>query len=171
MIERIPTAADRKHFTIASSICILYFILIHIVVVIRRISANKLSAYFWLVPLAYVVLLLNSVFNPLRLSSELLESDVVLRGCYEGTQNQATVRFRRDSTFEIHSTRIFFSNTWYLGTWSRHGDTLLLDYDGAESWFGDCVVIDNGYFRSISRDRDSVTDGPHFYLGYCKGAN
>jgi hypothetical protein len=139
---------------------------------IRNIgSSERRQIRSWLPTLLSAATLLNSIFNPLNLSSERLESGVVLRGCYEGTQNQAYVLFRQDSTFELHATGVFFSDDWYLGTWSRRGDTMLLDYDGASSSLGNAIVIDGGYFRMVDKQAGSSDQRPQFYLGYCKHEN
>ncbi len=101
------------------------------------------------------------------------ESKVVLRGCYEGTQNQAYVLFRENNTFELNWTGVFFYSKWYTGTWKRNGDIIYLNYNNnkmVES-FGKKVAIVNGYFKPQPAPVDSIMQTPIFYVGYCKGEN
>lgn len=61
--------------------------------------------------------------------SESFESDAVIVAGYQGTQNETTIKFRKNSTFEINSTAVFGYNEWFTGTYSKKGDTLRLAYD------------------------------------------
>lgn len=70
------------------------------------------------------ITLLYTLFSPYRLDSEKLESEVEFRACYEGTQNQAYILFRKDKTFELHWTGVFGYNKWWTGKWERKGNVL-----------------------------------------------
>ena len=121
--------------------------------------------------LLYLASLCYIFFSPYRLSSESFESKVVIRACYEGTQNQATLKFRSDKSFELHWTGVFFSNMWYLGTWKQHGNILYLKYDTEKSQrLGDTLMIKDGYLHKIDRLSDE-NNIPMFYLGYCRHEN
>ncbi|PWV56390.1 hypothetical protein [Chitinophaga sp. S165] len=110
-------------------------------------------------------------FSPYRLSSEVIESNVVIRACYEGTQNQATLKFRKDKSFELHWTGVFFSDMWYTGTWEQNGTVLYLKYETEKSSrLGDTLVIKDGYLHKISQLSMEKTR-PMFYLGYCRHEN
>ncbi|PSR54741.1 hypothetical protein AHMF7605_15120 [Adhaeribacter arboris] len=54
-----------------------------------------------------LVTLTYTIFSPYRLDSEILESKVAIRACYEGTQNQAYIKFRKDKSFELNWTGVF----------------------------------------------------------------
>ncbi|QKJ31512.1 hypothetical protein HQ865_17660 [Mucilaginibacter mali] len=102
-----------------------------------------------------------------------LESTVVMRGCYEGTQNQAYLFFRADNTFELNWTGVFFYDKWYTGSWKKSKDTIVLQYNGdTVKALGDKVIIRDGYFKPVGKHADTVKyHKPMFYLGYCKGEN
>ncbi|NVO31178.1 hypothetical protein [Hymenobacter lapidiphilus] len=120
----------------------------------------------------YYLTLIYLFFSPYQFSSERLESQVMLRGCYEGTQNQATIKFRRNKTFELHWTGIFFSSSWYTGNYTQRGDTLILDYKSEKPIrFGHLVAIQNGELRTVETASDSLKNIVPFYLGYCKHLN
>ncbi|MGL4599096.1 MAG: hypothetical protein ACRCYO_16370, partial [Bacteroidia bacterium] len=65
------------------------------------VLSYSLSICFGLITLTY------AIFSPWRLDSERLESDVVLRACFEGTQNQAFIKLRQDNSFELNWTGAF----------------------------------------------------------------
>lgn len=114
-----------------------------------------------------------SIFSPYRLDSESLESDVEFRACFEGTQNQATIKFRKDKSFELHSTGAFFINTWYTGKWDKNGDIIYLKYDNKKSErLGDILLIKDGYLHNMGKSIEALKANiPLFYLGYCRHEN
>ena len=121
---------------------------------------------FYLLTLAYLF------FSPHQFSSEQLESPVVMRACFEGTQNQATLKFRENRTFELHWTGIFFANTWYSGNYIQKGDTLVLNYGNEKPIrFGHLIIIKDGELQTVKTATDSLQNVVHFYLGYCKHLN
>jgi hypothetical protein len=119
-----------------------------------------------------IVIYLIAIVIPIG-SSESLESEVQFRACYEGTQNQATIKFRKDNTFELHSTGVFFSNYWYTGKWQQHEDVLKLTYDDkVVERLGNKLIIRDGYLVPLDASiPEAVKKRPMFYLGYCKGEN
>ncbi len=114
-------------------------------------------------------------FSPWQFSSESLESNVEIRACYEGTQNQSYIKFREDKSFEIHSTGAFFGNSWYTGQWAKSRDTIYLKFDnGNPGFLTDTLIVHNGYLIPSNKIElvDSTKDYRRFfYLGYCKGLN
>jgi hypothetical protein len=111
-------------------------------------------------------------FSPYQASSEQLESEVVLRACYEGTQNQATIKFRQDKTFELNWTGVFFSNNWYTGTYTQQGDTLTLNYQREKPLrFGHLIIKKGRDLITIRTPQDSLQNVVPFYLGFCKHLN
>ena len=79
-------------------------------------NIKQLSIGYFLTPFITGLTFTYLFFSPYRLDSEKLGSKVLLRACFEGTQNQAYILFRENQTFEINWTGVFFSNTWYYGT-------------------------------------------------------
>jgi hypothetical protein len=61
-------------------------------------------------------------------SESQLEKEMFFTACYEGTQNQTIINFRRDSTFDLNATAAFGYDKWWQGRWSQEGDTLNLKY-------------------------------------------
>jgi len=129
------------------------------------------------VPLAICLgALTYMLFSPVRLDSENFEnrSKIVLRACYEGTQNQATLKFRENQTFELHWTGVFFSSNWHYGTYKQEADTIFLYYSTKKplGGIGDTIIIKDDLLITINKYKvDSTRYFVPFYLGYCKGLN
>jgi hypothetical protein len=122
-------------------------------------------------PLIISTITLIYVFLCPNFDSENLESDVAFRACYEGTQNQATLKFREDKTFEYHGTGVFFASNWYYGVYEQKADTLYLHYTTEKPRsLGDTLVINGDNLITINQ-ADSLQRFIPFYLGYCKGLN
>ena len=117
--------------------------------------------------------LIYTIFSPYRLDSERLESKVEIRACYEGTQNQAYIKFRQDKTFELNWTGVFGYDEWWTGQWNKKGDTLFFKFNGKKvKQLGDTVLIANGYLNPIGHSVDTAKfPRPMFYLGYCRHEN
>lgn len=106
-------------------------------------------------------------------SAEIFESGIKFRACYEGTQNQAFIKFRTDQTFELHWIGVLFYNKWHTGTWQQKGNVLLLQYDReVVKVLGHKLLIDGGYLKPLDASvPEENRNNPMFYLGYCKRAN
>lgn len=119
------------------------------------------------------ITLLYTIFCPYRIDSENLESKVEFRACYEGTQNQAYILFRKDKTFELNWTGVFGYNKWWTGKWKKNGNILTLKYDNEKTeQLGDKILIANGYLNPIGKSFDKKKyPYPMFYLGYCRHEN
>ncbi|MFC6225335.1 hypothetical protein ACFP2F_18955 [Hymenobacter artigasi] len=132
----------------------------------KRNTINALPSVLYFLTSSYLL------FSPYQFSSENLESPVTIRACYEGTQNQATIKFRQDKSFELNWTGIFFSNSWYTGNYIQNGDTLILNYRNEKPVrFGHLIIIKNGELQTIKTTSDSLENIVPFYLGYCKHLN
>ena len=122
-----------------------------------------------------VITLAYTLFSPYQLSSENFnnKSKIVLRACYEGTQNQSTLVFREDKTFELHATGVFFSSFWFSGIYEQSADTLFLHYlTEKPKHLGDTLLIKDDYLFTIHNQQiDASQYFRSFYLGYCKGLN
>jgi hypothetical protein len=136
-------------------------------------NRNNLSFRFCLPTIIALATLAYTIFSPWRLDSENLESKVLVRACYEGTQNQAYIKLRQDKSFELNWTGVFGYNEWFLGTYSQKNDTFYLHYTTGKPYrFGD-TILNNGE-SLITMDtfkKDSSQYFVPFYLGYCKGLN
>jgi type III secretory pathway component EscS len=142
---------------------------------IIQIISNRqnLSLKFCLPTIICSLTLLYTIFSPYKLDSENLESEVEFRACYEGTQNQAYIKFRQNKSFELNWTGAFGYDEWWTGTWKKIGDTLLLKYNTKKvEQLGDTILIANGYLNPIGHSVDTVKfRRPMFYLGYCRHEN
>ena len=119
------------------------------------------------------ITLLYTLFSPYRFDSEKLESKVEFKACYEGTQNQAYILFRKDKTFELNWTGVFGYNEWWTGKWNRKGNMLTLKYDGKKvEQLGEEILISKGYLNPIGKSFDKKKyPYPMFYLGDCRHEN
>jgi hypothetical protein len=147
-------------------------IVIEIVRIIKNQKTLKLNSF---VPVGILLIgLLDGMYNPLRINLESVYGNVTFRACFEGTQNQATFKLREPDKFEIHWTGVFFHDEFFEGTYSKSGDTLLLDYVGKRpNRFGDKILMDNENeaLQTIRNEDDSLEYVVPFYYGYCKGLN
>ncbi len=152
-------------------ITIIVYLIIGLIQIINNIK--NLTFKFCIPTIICFLTLLYTIFSPYRLDSEILESEVEIRACYEGTQNQAYIKFRKDKTFELNWTGVFGYDKWWTGKWNKKGDTLLLNYDNEKvKQLGDTVLIDNGYLKPVGTSVDTIEfKRPMFYLGYCKHEN
>lgn len=126
-----------------------------------------LPTFISLTTLAYTLL------SPWRLDSEKLESPVVIRACFEGTQNQAYIKMRKDKSFEINWTGVFFYNEWFYGTYDQKSDTIFLNYKTVKPYrFGDTILNNGSSLIPLNKfKKNSSQYFVAFYLGYCKGLN
>lgn len=138
-------------------------------------SRKSLTIQVFMPLMICTITLMYTLFSPYQLDSENLESKVVFRACYEGTQNQATLKFREDKTFELHSTGVFFSNNWFYGTYEQKSDSIFLHYSTEKpKRFGDSIVIKNDLLITINQQKPDTSQYFSFltfYLGYCRGLN
>ncbi len=113
------------------------------------------------------------IFSEKYGTSEQFESEVEFRACYEGTQNQAYIKFRKDKTFELNWTGVFFANSWWTGHWNKKGNILTLKYDNEPlDVLGDSLLIENGNLNPLKPLADTSRHyRPLFYLGFCRGEN
>jgi len=153
-------------------IAVLFFWLtVKIIIEISRLIKQRKNLTFKLfVPiLIMTVLLLDGMFNPLKVNLDKIFGQVVFRACYEGTQNQATFKLRESGKFDIYWTGVFFFDNFYTGEYVKKGDTILLDFNTEiPRNLSDTLVIDGDYIYRLKADTLIST---HFYLGYCKGLN
>jgi len=121
------------------------------------------------------IIALTAIFFPWSFDSENWEGKVAMRACYEGTQNQSTIKFKVDSSFEVHSTGIFFASFWYKGRWRKSGDTIFMKFKGEKPrLLSDTIIIREEYLYPTAEMKyyDSLKNyRRHYYLGYCKGEN
>ncbi|OOQ57196.1 hypothetical protein [Mucilaginibacter pedocola] len=137
-----------------------------VIVIIKNRAALSL-AYFY--PLAIYI---SVILLPIGAWEDNL-SKVKFGACYEGTQNQALMVFRADNSFELNWTGVFFANDWYMRTWQKNKDTLILKYSTMQvEAIGTKLLIDSGYLKPLDKTVPQRFKAfPMFYLGYCKGEN
>ncbi len=154
------------------TIAVLFFWLITkiIIEITRLIKQRKNLTFKLFIPiLIMTVLLLEGIYNPLKVNLDKLYGHVVFRACYEGTQNQATFTLRESGKFDIHWTGVFFSDNFYTGDYIKNGDTLLLNFNSEIPRNLDDTLIIKGEY--LYRQKADSLISTHFYLGYCKGLN
>lgn len=153
-------------------IAVLFFwLIVKIIIEITRLIKQRKNLTFKLfIPIIIMtVLLLDGMVNPLKFNLDKIYGHVVFRACYEGTQNQATFKLRESGKFDIHWTKVFFSDNFYTGEYIKKGDTILLDFKTEiPRNLSDTLLIDGDYIYRLKSDTLIST---HFYLGYCKGLN
>lgn len=153
-------------------IAILFFwLIVKIIIEITRLIRQRKNLTFKLsIPiLIMTALLLDGMFNPLKINLDALYGQVVFRACYEGTQNQATFKLRESGKFDIHWTGAFFADSFYTGEYIKNGDTILLDFDtDIPTDLDGSLVVQGEYIYRLQADSLIPT---FFYLGYCKGLN
>lgn len=136
---------------------------------------NRWTIWLFMPFVICALTLIYAVFSPYRLDSENLENkeNVILRACYEGTQNQATWKFWEDHTFELHSTGVFFISNWTYGTYEQKADTLFLHYSTEKpTRLGDTILIKDGFLLTVyHQEADTLRRFLPFYIGNCKGRN
>jgi hypothetical protein len=155
---------------VAFIVIVVYFIKGLITILRNR---KHLSFLIFLPTLISLTTLAYTFFSPWRLDSEKLESPVVIRACFEGTQNQAYIKMRKDKSFEINWTGVFLYDEWFFGTYSQKGDTIFLNYKTDKPYrFGDTILNNGSSLIPLNKfKKDSLQYFVPFYLGYCKGLN
>jgi len=117
-------------FPIVGTIIAVLFISISIKIIIALVVIIKqkknLSLKLFIPCIIYVIAIGDGVFNPFNINAEKFQSKVLIRACYEGTMNTATIKFRENKTFEFQAVGWFAISDFYQGTWKSEGDTLYL---------------------------------------------
>lgn len=173
-IDKYLTGVVYMFLTALIPITFITIIIFEIKGIIKVIRNRKnLNLIFCLPTIICSLTLFYSLFSPYRIDSESLESEVALRACYEGTQNQAYILFRKDKTFELNWTGAFGYNEWWTGRWDKNGNVLSLTYDHKKAEpLGNTILIANGYLNPIGKSFDKKKyPFPMFYLGYCRHEN
>ncbi len=140
--------------------------------IIEIIRNRKQVSFRHFIPLLISTVVFGYIFLvPYRLDSENLESRGLFKVCYEGTQNQCTIKFRKDNSFDVRWSS-FGSSSWWTGIWVKRLDTLRLKYDGDTlNRLGSLILIKDGYLVPLDTFVDPVWKRPSFYLGECRNEN
>lgn len=173
--ERNPGGLWNVLFYLVIAILFFWLIVKIIKEIIRLVKQRGNLTFRLLIPiLIMTLLLLDGMFNPLKIDLNRTYGNVIFRACYEGTQNQATFKLLDDNKFEIHWTGVFFYDEYFIGNYNKSGDTLNLDY----SWrkpirFGEQILMNNEkkILQTIRSENDNLRNVVPFYYGYCKGLN
>lgn len=173
--ERNPGGFWNLLFYLAIAVLFFWLIVKIVKEIIRLIKQWKNLTFRLFIPILIMTLmLLDGMFNPLKIDLNRLYGNVVFRACFEGTQNQATFKLLENNKFEIHWTGVFFYDEYFVGTYEKRGDTLYLDYRGKKPIrFGDRILMDNDneILETIRSEDDSLRNVAPFYYGFCKGLN
>jgi hypothetical protein len=138
-----------------------------IVQLIKKRHVLKLNLFFPIITM--LVLLFDSLFNPLEIDLNKIYGEITFRACYEGTQNQATFYLRENNNFDIHWTGAFFSDNFFTGNYIKNRDTIILEFEtNIPRHLDDTLIIKDEYIYRLQSDSLIYT---HFYLGDCKGLN
>lgn len=128
--ERNPGGLWNVLFFLTIAVLFFWLIIKIIIEITRLIKQRKNLTFKLFIPiLIMTVLLLDGMYNPLKVNLDKLYGQVVFRACYEGTQNQATFKLRESGKFDIHWTGVFFLDNFYTGDYIKNGDTLLLNFN------------------------------------------
>jgi hypothetical protein len=99
-------------------------------------------------------------------------SPATLLACFEGTQNQAILTFREDSTFDLLWTGIFSSYHFHEGLYEANADTIILNYTTDKPYrFGEKILNTGTQLETLDIPVDSNQYFVPFYLGECLGLN
>lgn len=168
--ERYPGGFWNILFFLAITILFLWLIIQIGIEIFRLIKQRKNLNFISVAPLLVMIIsLFDGMYNPLNVDLDSIYGQVNLRACYEGTQNQATIKFRDSGNFEIHATGVFFYDSFHTGKYERAGDSIYTYFDKQPSVLkGDTLLIQDENLYLVKQDSLEPT---HFYLGYCKGLN
>jgi len=173
--ERNPGGFWNLLFYLAIVVLFFWLIVKIIKEIVRLVKQRKNLTFRLFIPILIMTLmLLDGMFNPLKIDLNKIYGNVVFRACYEGTQNQATFKLLEKNKFEIHWTGVFFYDEYFVGTYEKRGDTLYLDYRGKKPVrFGERILMNNDkeILETLRRDDDSLRNVVPFYYGFCKGLN
>ncbi len=137
-------------------------------------NKNYNKGYSYLPILLVPLIFAETIYNPLKINTDRLYGEVVYEACYEGTQNQAKLKLRKNGIFDIHWTGAFFYDEYFVGEFEERNDTLYLNFkrDNTPRNFGNMGIKING--RGISffdKENKLLRPNPYFYEGKCKGLN
>ncbi len=100
-------------------------------------------------------------------SENQLEKEMLFTACYEGTQSQTIINFRKDSTFDLNATAAFGYDKWWLGRWSQKGDTLNLKYKNEiDGTIGNSLKLTEYELIPLETGKNRA-----FSIGKCKNQN
>ena len=168
--ERNPGGFWNVLFYISIATLFIWLIIKVVKEIIHLVKNRKGLTFKLFIPLIIITIaLLDLSFNPFNIDLERSYGKVIFRACYEGTQNQATFKLRESGKFDIHWTGVFYSDNFYTGSYSKNGDTLILNFNSkAPRNLDDTLLIKEEFIYRLKTDTLIST---HFYLGYCKGLN
>ncbi|MBC7536201.1 MAG: hypothetical protein H7258_10955 [Ferruginibacter sp.] len=107
---------------------------------------------------------------PFKLDSEKLESKVILRGCYEGGNSKAFIRFRANNNFEIKWKTEADNDEWFTGIYRQNKDTFFLTYyEKIPDKFGSIILNTGQSIKSLDKSQSLENAYISFYVGRCKG--
>ncbi len=168
--ERKPGGFWNLLFFIGIAVLFFWLSIKIIIEIVRIIKVRKELSFMVFAPILVLTIgITDGVFNPFRIDLDSIYGKTVFQACYEGTQNQATLKFRDNGKFDIHWTGVFFSDNFYTGKYSKKEDSIFMNFDTKmPNMLGDTLIIKEESLFKLNSDTLRSTG---FYLGYCKGLN
>jgi hypothetical protein len=136
---------------------------------IRTWSRRKFGAP--LPALVYLVMILDAITRPYRISCEAFQSPVVERACYEGTMRDITLRLRANGEFERQYIGWFAYSDFQTGAWRWEDDTLRLVFADEPSPNVARSYVRKGDTLLGIREGGGRSYPPYFLEGWCRGTN
>ncbi len=150
------------------------FIAISLVLECFKVVYNirRLTFKYCIPAIIYAIPILYTFVWPYRTFYVPSERNVALRACFEGTQNQATLKFYPDSTFVLHWTGVFWYSKYFSGTYKVVSDTFFLSYKTEKPFrFGSKILNREQHLITLDTPEKKDQYFVPFYLGYCQGLN
>ncbi len=123
-----------------------------------------------LTSIIYFITLFLLIINPRFLNPEFYQSQIIYRGCYEGTMNTGVIYFRDHGKLDYKHSGFFGMTRFVKGSWTQDADTLFLDFNDGGCYMGRKLLLTDDRFIRIESDT-LVNNESGFYRGYCKGLN
>ncbi|MBS1741671.1 MAG: hypothetical protein JST81_01440 [Bacteroidetes bacterium] len=137
----------------------------------RKMKGNSKLKWIYYGPSFILLAGIIYFFSPFKLRSEILESPVILRGCYQGGTDQAVIRFRKNNHFEVIWTNEDGNEEWYPGIFVQKKDTFFLTFDEKSPETLGSKIVNNGV-NLVSEGSQNEEGSKHNYvlftIGYCR---
>lgn len=164
-----------KIFTIGTQLILCIFIIAQVYKLFTKKKKSRRSSVLrpvHFLPIFICLFGLLYTFSPVKIDSEKLESNVILRGCYDGSTERALIKFRKNNKFEIKWSNYEENEDWYTGTYHQNRDSLFLSYDEKSPEKIGGTLLNTGLsLISVNNPKQLNKFNIIFTIGYCKDAN
>ena len=169
--QQISGLAQPIAIFVILGLSLVVFIKLIISVVTVYKSKSFLNLKILLPSIIYLTAIILVFTTPKWLFVDNYLSEIVYRGCYEGTMNDATIVFRKSGEFEYRDVGFFAMTIFQKGVWTKNGDTIQISSKHKLPVFiGNKLLMTESKFINISDDMIEKNKN-NFYRGYCKGLN